>query len=95
MFHKYIHGLLPIGTTEAFQILPSKPRGDCYKIVTKPYTKDVRCNSFFVRISTIYSQLPSLIRKNAPQDFEKLLNSIDISPFLIVKADTFNDILKF
>jgi hypothetical protein len=93
MFHKYIHGLLPIGTTEAFQILSSKTRGDCLKIVTKPYTKDVRCNSFFARISTIYSQLPSLVRKNAPQDFEKLLNSIDLSPFLIVKIDTFNDIL--
>jgi hypothetical protein len=48
MFHKYIHGLVPIGPTEAFQILPSKTRGDCLKIVTKPYTKDVRCNSFFV-----------------------------------------------
>jgi hypothetical protein len=78
---------------DAFQILPSKTRGDCLKIVTKPYTKDVRCNSFFARISTIYSQLPSLVRNNAPQDFEKLLNSIDLSPFLIVHVDTFNDIL--
>jgi hypothetical protein len=36
MFHKYILWLLPIGTTEAFQILPSKTRGDCLKIVNKP-----------------------------------------------------------
>ena len=95
MFHNYLYGLVPIDPTEAFQILPSRTRGESHKFVCKPYTKDVRCNSFFPRISKIYSQLPPLVRNNPPHIFCKILNSVDLTPFLILKPDCFRNVQLF
>jgi hypothetical protein len=92
MFHNYLYGLVPLGTTEAYQILPSITRGDTYKIVPRPCTKDARCNSFFVRISRIYSQLAPTVRNNPPSIFGKILNNVDLSSFLTVKVTDFRDI---
>jgi hypothetical protein len=90
MFHNNLHGRLPLEPTQAFQILPSITRGDSNKIVTKPCTKDVRHNSFFVRISTIYSQLPHEIRNCHPIQFYSFLNQIDLNPYLSITD--YNDI---
>ena len=91
VFHNYHLGLLPIDPTQAFQLLLSITRGDSHKLVCKPYTKDVRCNAFFPRISKIYSQLPPTLRNNPPNAFSTLLNTIDLSPFLTIKETSFRN----
>jgi len=84
-FHKYINGLTPMSKTDAFRVVETKTRGESVKIVTKPYVKDVRHNSFFPRISNIYSKLPSNLRLCNPIEFSKLLDSFDLSQYLIGK----------
>ena len=82
LFHQYIHGNVPLRHDKAFECRPSKTRGDPYKIVTNTVQHPARFNSFFVRISTIYSKLDSNTRKSTVIEFPKRLNCIDLSAFI-------------
>jgi hypothetical protein len=50
-------GLLPISPTESFKFVPSKTRGDSFKIVPQFSTKDI------IRMARIFGQLPPDLRK--------------------------------
>ncbi|HEX4851672.1 MAG TPA: reverse transcriptase domain-containing protein, partial [Puia sp.] len=81
MFHQYLHGQIPI-KTDAFTFLPTKTRGEKYKISIQPATNDVRFNSFFIRYARIYNQLDANLKNTNPFEFSKQLNCTDLSKFL-------------
>jgi hypothetical protein len=85
LFHKYLVGLLPISPTESLKFVPSKTRGDSFKIVPQFSTKDIRYNSFFIRI---FGQLPPDLRNSSLIDFPKLLDKHDVSKYTTIKPDT-------
>jgi hypothetical protein len=88
LFHKYLVGLLPISPTESFKFVPSKIRCDPFKIVPQFSTKDIRYNSFFIRMARIFGQLPPDLRNSSHIDFPKLLDKHDLSKYTTLKPDT-------
>ena len=82
LFHKYLHGQIPI-TTNSINFIPTKTRGGNFKISTQPATNDVRFNAFFIRYARIYSQLNVNLRNTNPKEFSNHLNHSDLSKFFI------------
>jgi len=70
MFHKILHGHVKINSNNSYICLPSKTRGDPFKIISPAVVTPIRFNSFFVRTSRIYSDLPSILRQNDINQFE-------------------------
>ena len=70
LFHKYMTGVIPLPPNlTAFSCVQSKTRGELYKFKTTAATSFVRFNSFFVRVSKLYSNLPLFIRQLCMKDF--------------------------
>ncbi len=76
LFHKYLQGLIELNCrNEPLNFRPSITRGDPFKIVPPMATTQVRYNSFFIRTSRIYKDLPKEIRQSHLTPFNHFISS--------------------
>jgi len=81
-FHKILHGEIKIDHKEIYSITKTNTRGDEYKFFIPARSNQISHNSFFVRTTRLYSQLPISIRKTNSKIFKTLLDQIDLNPYL-------------
>lgn len=82
LFHKSLFDFVKIDYKNTFIFKETKTRNDTFKIFVPAVSNQIRFNSFFIKVPRLYSQLPAKIRKSSPKEFIKLLDSIDLHPFL-------------
>jgi len=87
LFHQFFLGYIPTSHNNSFSVLPSKTRGDSHKIIASACIKEVRFNSFFVKMSRIYSKLPPTTRNSSITEFSRSLDTCDLSPYIICKIN--------
>ena len=87
LFHKYLHGKAKINIKQnnAFQCRETKTRGEKFKIFPVYCKTNIRNNSFFIRTSKIYSQLPTEIRQTNVIEFKCMLSKCCLSKYLKCK----------
>ena len=87
LFHRFIHGLIPIKHNNSFTIQKSRTRGESFKISSQLTTTNIRFNSFFVKTSRQYSKLPPELRIKPPLEFLVHLKNFNLSYLLNTTTD--------
>ena len=78
LFHKFLCGSIKMDSNNTFTYLPSKTRGEMYKIVVPCVLTPIRHNSFFVRVPRIYNKLPLDLKQ---MNVTKFIDNLILYPF--------------